>query len=120
MWYLEKLPARGGMLGSTGPNTFEGHGFESEEDLFVRETSQNTIDNPRTKQSKPKIVIRSVVVDGVERKRFLKAVQLKELYGNTNLLNRTPSFSELRTVAHDRPLGWRRRTKSGRMDMASP
>lgn len=105
MWYLERLPMRGGMLGSTGPNTFEGHGFEAEEDLLVRETSQNTIDNPATKHSKPRIVIRSLSVNGADKKKFLRAVDLKALYGNASLLNRTPPFSELRTVSDDKAVG---------------
>jgi hypothetical protein len=104
MWNLEKLPARGGILGSTLPNTFESHRFETEEDLLVRETVQNSKDNP-TGKAKPKVVFRSVTLTGAKKTAFLKAIELKGVYGNANLLAKATSFSELRGIGSDRPLG---------------
>jgi hypothetical protein len=105
VWYLEELPMRGGMLGSTAPNTFEGHGFATEEDLFIRETTQNAIDNPSTKEAKPRVVVRTVNIAGPAKKLFLKSVDFKALYANSQLIARTPQFSELRTVSSDKPSG---------------
>lgn len=98
MWNLEKLPARGGMLGSTSTQAFEGHAFETEEDLLVRETVQNAKDVRSTTGVKPKIVFRSVTLTGAAKRDFLKWMDLRSLYGDENLVARTPRFSELRTV----------------------
>jgi hypothetical protein len=104
VWYLEKLNARGGILGSTLTNTFESHRFESEEDLLVRETTQNAKDNPAGK-SKPKIVFRAVTLTGAKKAAFLKVTELKDLYGNASLMEKAPSFSELRNIKSEAPLG---------------
>lgn len=103
MWHLEPLPARGGMLGSTQLNQFEGHRFQREEDLFVRETTQNSIDNPRGEQ-KPRIVFRLVTLDGAKKAKFLKRTELDQLYGNTGLLKEADKDNELRTVGSARSL----------------
>lgn len=105
MWNLERLPARGGMLGSTSTQAFEGHSFETEEDLLVRETVQNAKDVPCAARVKPRIIFRSVTLRGVEKRRFLKAIDLRALYGDQDLVDRTPKFSELRTIHNsERPL----------------
>jgi hypothetical protein len=105
VWNLEKLPNRGTALGSTSTNTFEGHRFEAEEDLLIRETIQNAKDVPAGKE-KPKVVFRAVTLTGAKKAAFLKALDLKDLYGNGPLIERTQSYSELRTIAGDRnPLG---------------
>jgi hypothetical protein len=105
VWNLEKLPARGGILGSTSTQAFEGHSFETEEDLLVRETVQNAKDVPCGEKVKPKIVFRSVSLSGAEKREFLKAIELRELYGDKDLVDRTPKFSELRTIhKSDHPL----------------
>jgi hypothetical protein len=103
VWHLEPLPARGGMLGSTQLNQFEGHRFQREEDLFVRETTQNSIDNPTGKQ-KPRIVFRLVTLDGAKKAKFLKKTKLDELCDNTGLLNEADKDNELRTVGASRSL----------------
>jgi len=104
MWYLEKLTARGGLLGTTGPNTFEGHRFPVEEDLPTRETVHNTKDNPLPK-AKPRVVFRHMTLTGAAKVTFLKTISLKELYANKSLLAKAPSFSELRNIGNDAPLG---------------
>src|SRR5215831_10846648 len=104
MWYLEKLTGRGGLLGSTMSNTFEGHRFQTEEDLLVRETVQNSKDNP-VGRAKPKIVFRLVTLRDSKKDAFLKAIKLRELYANKSLLAKAPSFSELRGLGTDGPLG---------------
>jgi hypothetical protein len=104
MWNLEKLPSRGGILGSTATNTFEGHSFETEEDLLVRETVQNSKDVPCGK-AKPKVVFRAVTLTGARKNAFLRAVELRTLYGKSELIAKTQSFSELRGIHSDRPLG---------------
>jgi hypothetical protein len=104
MWNLEKLPGRGGIVGSTSLNQFEGHSFETEEDLLVRETVQNSKDVPCGK-AKPKVVFRQVTLTGAQKSAFLRAIELKELYANEALLGRTNPFSELRKIHSDRPLG---------------
>jgi hypothetical protein len=85
------------MLGSTQLNQFEGHRFQREEDLFVRETTQNSIDNPRGKK-KPRIVFRLVTLTGAKKTRFLKTTELSELYENKSLLEEATEDNELRTV----------------------
>ena len=97
MWHLDPLPARGSMLGSTQLNQFEGHRFQREEDLFVRETTQNSIDNPRGKK-KPRIVFRLVTLTGAKKTRFLKTTELSELYETKSLLEEATEDNELRTV----------------------
>lgn len=107
MWNLERLPSRGTMLGSASTNTFEGHTFETEDDLLIRETIQNAKDVP-SGTGKPKILIRAITLTGAAKSAFLKATELKALYANAPLLaklGRTQAFSELRTVNSDRPLG---------------
>lgn len=105
MWNLEELPARGGMLGSTSTQAFEGHSFESEEDLLVRETVQNAKDVSCSEKVKPRIVFRSVTLKGTAKRDFLKAIELRDLYGDQELVDRTPKFSELRTIHNsERPL----------------
>jgi hypothetical protein len=86
------------MLGSTSTQTFEGHSFETEEDLLVRETVQNAKDVSSNGKVKPKIVFRSVTLKGAEKREFLKAIELRDLYGDKDLVARTPKFSELRTI----------------------
>jgi hypothetical protein len=98
VWNLEELPARGGMLGSTSTQAFEGHSFETEEDLLVRETVQNAKDVACNDKVKPKIVFRSVTLKGAAKREFLKAIELRDLYGDKELVGRTPKFSELRTI----------------------
>jgi len=105
MWYLEKLPARGALIGSNVLSTFEGLGFETEEHLFVREASQNSVDNPCSPAHKTKIVIRKCALTDLPKKNFLKTLELRELYGNAGLIARAPEYSELRTVAIARSLG---------------
>lgn len=105
MWNLEELPARGGMLGSTSTQAFEGHSFETEEDLLVRETVQNAKDVACDDKVKAKIVFRSVKLNGTEKREFLKAIELRDLYGDKDLVERTPKFSELRSIHNsDHPL----------------
>lgn len=103
MWHLEKLTGRGTLLGSTLSTTFEGHRFPTEEDLLVRETTQNTKDNPLG-NAKPKIVFRLVTLAGAKKSAFLKVLHLKELYANKHLLTKTSTFSELRHLSSDAPL----------------
>ena len=98
MWNLEKLPARGGMLGSTSTQAFEGHSFETEEDLLVRETVQNAKDVALGENVKPRIVFRLVTLRGAAKRQFLKTVDLRDLYDDKDLVDRTPKFSELRTI----------------------
>lgn len=104
MWYLEKLTGRGGLLGSTLSSTFEGHQFPTEEDLFVRETIQNSKDNPAGK-AKPRILFRLVTLRDKKKDSFLKLLKLRDLYANKNLLVRAPPFSELKNLGSDGPLG---------------
>jgi hypothetical protein len=103
MWYLERLPARGGMLGSTVISQFESHGFQREEDLFVRETTQNAIDNPCGK-AKPRIVFRLTTLDGAKKAQFLKKTDLSELSKNSDLLKKADTHNELRKVDTSRSL----------------
>jgi hypothetical protein len=86
------------MLGSTSTQAFEGHSFETEEDLLVRETVQNAKDVACSDKVKPRIVFRSVTLKGSEKRDFLKAVELRELFADKALVERTPKFSELRTI----------------------
>jgi hypothetical protein len=104
MWHLEKLTGRGGLLGSTASNTFEGHRFPTEEDLLVRETVQNSRDYPAG-QLKPKIVFRLVTLTGRSKATFLRTLNLRDLYGNPEILKRAADFSELRSLGGDKPLG---------------
>lgn len=104
MWHLEKLSARGGMLGSTTVNTFEGHRFPSEEDLLVRETTQNAIDNPAGGR-KPRLVFRLVSLSGAKKQAFLRDVAMDSLYGNRSLVTKCSSFSELRKIDNAASLG---------------
>lgn len=103
MWYLEKLSARGGLLGSTQVNQFEGHTFQTEEDLFVRETTQNAIDNP-SGTDKPRIVFRMVTLTGTAKRDFLKMTDLKELYENKELLKKANDDNELHAISGSKPL----------------
>jgi hypothetical protein len=103
VWYLEPLPARGGMLGSTVINQFEGHRFQREEELFVRETTQNAIDNPSEgpkgrAAKKPRIVFRLVTLEGGKKTRFLKNTDLKELFANDALLRKADKDNELTAI----------------------
>jgi hypothetical protein len=104
VWYLERLPARGGMLGSTVINQFEGHRFQREEDLFVRETTQNAIDNPKEGErgrglQKPRIVFRLVRLVGAKKTRFLNITDLAELCDNESLLKKADKDNELKSIA---------------------
>jgi hypothetical protein len=97
------------MLGSTVINQFEGHRFQREEDLFVRETTQNAIDNPKEGDrgrgsQKPRIVFRLVTLEGVEKKRFLKKTDLAELCDNEGLLKKADKDNELKFIASGRTL----------------
>jgi hypothetical protein len=106
MWHLEKLTGRGTLLGTTLLNQFEGHRFPTEEDLLVRETTQNAKDNP-IGRAKPKIIFRLLTVDGAKKIAFLKALHLKDLFANKHLLaklEKASPFSELRHLHTDRPL----------------
>jgi hypothetical protein len=103
LWYLERLPARGGMLGSTVINQFEGHRFQREEDLFVRETTQNAIDNP-CGRLKPRIVFRLTTLDGAKKVRFLKNTDLSELTQDVSLLKKADKDNELKNVGTSRSL----------------
>jgi len=85
------------MLGSTQLNQFEGHRFQQEEDLFVRETTQNSIDNPQG-DHKPRIVFRLVTLEGVKKTKFLKLTELAGLHGNEGLLKEADKDNELLTV----------------------
>lgn len=91
------------MLGSTQLNQFEGHRFQREEDLFVREATQNTIDNPRGEQ-KPRISLRLVTLHGARKAKFLKTTELADLYGNAGLLKEADKDNELQTVDTARSL----------------
>jgi len=103
--YLEKLNKRGGMTGRTAANTFEGHKFDHEEDLLIRETTQNSKDNTNRKGLKPRIVIRLKKLSGKAKKRFVEKFNLLELYRNGELKTRLEKDSELHSLADKSSLG---------------
>jgi hypothetical protein len=61
-WHFERLPKRGAPLCNDQLNTFEGHAFEREEDLLVREVLQNAIDAKQDDATKIRIVFRKVTL----------------------------------------------------------
>lgn len=105
MLYLEKLNKRGGMTGRTAANTFEGHKFDHEEDLLIRETTQNSKDNTIRKGLKPRIVIRLNKLSGKAKKQFVEKFNLLELYRNGELKTRLEKDSELHSLADESSLG---------------
>ncbi len=105
MLYLEKLNKRGGMTGRTAANTFEGHKFDHEEDLLIRETTQNSKDNPIRGGLKPRIVVRLNKLSGKAKQQFAQKFNLHELYKNGELKTRIEKDSELHSLTDDSSLG---------------
>jgi hypothetical protein len=106
-WHFERLPKRGAPLGNDQLNTFEGHAFEREEDLLVREVLQNAIDAKRDDATKIRIVFRKVTLRGKEKTKLLEWLHLKDIYGEKSLiqaLRETNALSELLRLDSKDPL----------------